>query len=927
MTFADFFQALWDYEPFPWQTRLAARVAGGEWPASIGLPTAAGKTALIDIAVWALATGAPQAARRIFFVVDRRVIVDAAAERAQKIAIQLAQATPGSPLYPLAERLREISGNDTPLDVATLRGGIPREESWADSPVQPLVVCSTVDQAGSSLLFQAYGCSNYQWPVRAALAANDSLILLDEAHTSQPFAETLSWARRLSTWAETKIVQPLTVVELSATPRANFSFCEDDEDRRHDRLARRWVASKRARLAALDPEDFVATMVREAKALGERDGVGVIGVIANRVRTARAIFEQLQSVAGRRAILLTGRARPYDRDRIWEAEKPVLEAGRTIRAEPPVFVVATECIEVGADISFDALVTELASIDALEQRFGRLDRLGTQGVSQASIVAAKDHIRSTANDPVYGSALAATWEWLSRHLVTALDDREEPAPGRRKSKGRKPDEQYVEMGVLALRDALAATPQSERDRMTKPPEHAPILMPAHLDLLSQTSPEPAAVPDVSLYLHGPEAGPADVEVVWRADLNEEDAEGWLDAVTICPPAAAETLAVPVWAVQQWLARQPSADVSDVEGELQPESREGAAALRPFLLWNGPDDSRLGSSVEDLRPGARIVVPSSYGGCDAWGWNPDSLEPVRDVGDAVKFTAGQPVLRLHPALAAQWNYSSVAAELRPISTVSELRPALDAVADLQEKVPAAVLRQLRDSTRLKLVRQGEETIAIIGRSAFEQDSRLAQFTVEVGLQDHLEGVARWTEKYASHLPEPLRQTLVRAAQVHDIGKADPRFQALLRGGVPAFGQDLLAKSGRNGQSREAYERARQKAGYPRGCRHELTSVAMLEGRADEFPDTDFDLLLHIVGAHHGRCRPFAPALSDPDGPVVEYGSWVGSANHCLANVGSGVSERFWKLTRKYGWYGLAYLEVVLRLADARCSKEEQNNARD
>ena len=47
------------------------------------------KTALIDIAVYALAMGAPDAARRTFFVVDRRIIVDEAAERAEKLANKL----------------------------------------------------------------------------------------------------------------------------------------------------------------------------------------------------------------------------------------------------------------------------------------------------------------------------------------------------------------------------------------------------------------------------------------------------------------------------------------------------------------------------------------------------------------------------------------------------------------------------------------------------------------------------------------------------------------------------------------------------------------------------------------------------------------------------------------------------------------------
>lgn len=84
--FRAFFHALWDHEPFPWQSMLAERVADGSWPQALDLPTAAGKTACIDVAVHALASQGETslaertAPRRVWFIVDRRIVVDEAFE-------------------------------------------------------------------------------------------------------------------------------------------------------------------------------------------------------------------------------------------------------------------------------------------------------------------------------------------------------------------------------------------------------------------------------------------------------------------------------------------------------------------------------------------------------------------------------------------------------------------------------------------------------------------------------------------------------------------------------------------------------------------------------------------------------------------------------------------------------------------------------
>src|SRR3981081_520406 len=95
--FSAFFKAVHGYEPFPWQALLAKRVVEtGCWPRLLDLPTAAGKTAAIDVAIFHLACEAPRglsrrAPLRMLFVIDRRIVVDAATERALKIAKALHQ--------------------------------------------------------------------------------------------------------------------------------------------------------------------------------------------------------------------------------------------------------------------------------------------------------------------------------------------------------------------------------------------------------------------------------------------------------------------------------------------------------------------------------------------------------------------------------------------------------------------------------------------------------------------------------------------------------------------------------------------------------------------------------------------------------------------------------------------------------------------
>ncbi|HEX4611562.1 MAG TPA: type I-U CRISPR-associated helicase/endonuclease Cas3 [Urbifossiella sp.] len=712
--FPDFYAAVNGYPPFPWQTRLVEQVIlhGGRWPAVLDLPTSAGKTSALDAAVFLLAAESGmsvhdrKAALRTFFVVDRRIVVDEAADKARKLA-KLLNNPPADReiIRTVAERLKWYSGEkpvrgpDTrkALHVSVLRGGMYRDGSWAESPTQPTICLSTVDQVGSRLLFRGYGVGANQRAVHAGLVGNDALILVDEAHLSRPFIETLKAVEfyRSDRWAESWVKTPFQVSVMSATAGdAATPLLEEPDstlrewlkkpfqlDPKTDRnpavcppLVRRLKAKKLAKLAEAGEDEFVPSVVDRAIKLSQPDkGIkpaSVIGVVVNRVRTARAVADLLRErfrtekppapeAPDLDVILLTGRIRPYDRDELLfrrvipnltspgyphRGLLPFVKAsandarddyGRPAPPRGTLFVVATQTVEVGADFSFDALVTELAPLDSLRQRFGRVDRLGFRDVSQAVIVRNKD---APKDDPVYGPAPVECWKQLKLW---------EKASGRQKE---------IDFGIDAIE---ARFPPDPRERYTfltplcAPFGHAPVMMPAHVDDLVQTTVPPVPDPSPELFLHGPLAGPADVSVVWRADISEAQLAAVSETnrkareaaiiatVALVPPVSMEALSMPIWAVRKWLAKNHPGDVTDVEGEADPDAddrRRKVSPGRPFLRWRGPDADD-GSKVDTQpRPGDTIVVPNTYGGCDEYGWNPDSRDPVSDVADDCSWRA-------------------------------------------------------------------------------------------------------------------------------------------------------------------------------------------------------------------------------------------------------------------------------------------------
>ncbi len=955
--FARFFEDVWGHAPFPWQARLAATVVAEGWPAVLDLPTGAGKTAALDVALFHIAVD-PAACRRVVLVVDRRVIVDQVGQRLGRLRAALA--APSTPtLRAVADALRARSSraDGAVVEGAILRGGIARDDGWARSPDAVLLAASTVDQIGSRLLFRGYGVSDGMRPIHAGLLGCDTLLLLDEVHLARPFADLVrSMAALDSARAGLRGVQ---VVEMSATPGGadGPTFGLDEDDREHPTLARRLVASKPAELVEVkvskraSEADKNAAVAAQAVAQARGQvaaGRRAVAVVVNRVDTARRVAAGLGGRADVDVELLTGRMRPLDQTEVLARVLPRVDAGRTSEGERPLVLVATQCIEAGADFDFDGLVTECASIDALRQRFGRLDRRGERP-GQAVILGRSDLVGSgAASDPVYGAALAATWAWLAE----------------------LPE---VDFGSAVLRARLDALGEGAR-ALEAPRRASPVVLPAYLDQWSQTRPRPHADPDVALFLHGiPESRRElvpDVQVVWRADVTADEldaarsdeavAEAVVARVSAAPPGRLEALALPPWTVRDWLGSRVTEDdrLVDVEGLEPPERERSPLSDAAVLVWRG--DGAAVVEAAAVRPGDTIVVPADRGGLGRGGtFDPNATAPVEDLAEATQLLArGRPLVRLRPAVAG----GDLAAQLEAALDEAD-DAALDVLADevlarwsTRGGWRAAIARGLVSGGRSVLWAGADAPVvvgrrlapaalrALLGDEAVEAPQEATtegedgSFVGEaVALDAHLVGVGARAAAFAEAvgLPEGLVATLRWAGRIHDVGKVDPRFQLLLHGGdaVSAASADgPLAKSPLRASDRAARQHARAAAGYRRGQRHELVSLAMLQGAPETearlvAEGVDVDLLRHLVASHHGWCRPLAPPFALP-AAESEAVVWTmdgmelrGETAHGAARLDSGVVDRFWILTRRFGWHGLAYLEAILRLADHRQSEEE------
>ena len=177
-----------------------------------------------------------------------------------------------------------------------------------------------------------------------------------------------------------------------------------------------------------------------------------------------------------------------------------------------------------------------------------------------------------------------------------------------------------------------------------------------------------------------------------------------------------------------------------------------------------------------------------------------------------------------------------------------------------------------------------------------------------LQPHLNDTKEAAGRLVLELPlEPeLRNTIVLAAAYHDLGKDRERWQNNI--GNRDYPNVTWAKSAK-------YAASGERSYY----RHEFGSILDMQDEPSfrRLSDDAKDLVLHLIAAHHGRARPHFDSRECLDD------KYPTDATRALAIE---TSRRFARLQRKFGRWGLAYLESLVRAADYEASSKAERSGK-
>lgn len=877
--FADFFAAIHDgARPFRWQEDLLRAVATtGQWPDQIAAPTGSGKSSVVEVHVFANALaacgGTARPPRRLAVVVNRRALTDAHADRAARIQ-ELLEVTPddGSILARVRDSLVRLRGGrlgDPALVSATMRGAAAVDRDWLQAPEACAVLCMTPAMWGSSLLFRSYGASPMSRPRLAGLLALDSVVVVDEAHLSRQLLVTARRVAVLGHASSTALGVPaLQVVEMTATPTSKggqtigVTRASLDGD---ERLAQRVRAPKSVTYTATSTWPSNGTMSKAyCQVVAEQVVAQVRALERDGVtgpRTVGCVLNRVRSAVDVAAVLRNQGLRCA----VWVGRMRRWDLDEMRRNSPGLFTPeGDENIDVliatqTVEVGVDLdLAALVTELSSGSALAQRAGRVNRMGVRARGpvVVLGPDAGTSITKDVL--PYLASDLE-IARAWVV-----ERAAAG--------------DLSPLAVSEQPPAVDAPRRVLWQRPEAW-------DVALWSRTSQDLLVEPELDLWLNDdltPEAEP--VGIVLRALVDLPDATSCESLIDAVPPLAEEVYPTHVGTlralVEEW-----------TDDPRHPLERSVLwRAGQPVPDWQASVDLGGRALIRQIRPGDLLVIDESV----HFLMEGVAVAGGKEVGAALPWSAHEGItdVIISPEVLEKLG------ALTPEEITDVLGGEVDLPAQWDEEVgPAWVV--LRSTRVIDVESDERSTTSGVG---------------PVALAAHNADVAARACELASGIglrPE-VAALIETAASWHDVGKDDQRFQRMLRGGDPA-GLERLAKSGV--RSRRLMWRAWADSGLPSGWRHELASAAAYweDSESGRVRAEDRDLVTRLIGTSHGRGRPTFSQSVSTAGP--------GHA-HALSEL---VSEGEWeslvaRTDKRWGPWGTAYLEAVLRAADCTVSAE-------
>lgn len=889
--FDEAFRSLTSFPPMRWQKRLFERFVQADMPSACDIPTGLGKTSIVVVWLLALSRQAGRGKvllpRRLVYVVNRRTVVDQATAIVLGMRRRLLDPAHGDwreytvALRETATALRSLCASEgDPLAVSTLRGELADNEEWKSDPSRPAIIIGTIDMIGSKLLFNGYGDRRYGRTHHAGLVGQDALIVHDEAHLTSAFSDLLRTLEeeqnRESKRREDRksIVRPMRSIELSATSRGSVddAIKLEPEDEGDEIVQQRLDAQKLLRLHTTEKGGVVKKLADLAKAHEERSAKVLIYVRspedAQRVASALTTADTDDRIA-----ILTGTIRGYERDQLVKKNR-VYRAllDHESKVEKTVYLVSTSAGEVGIDLDADHMACDLATLDAMIQRLGRVNRRGGKTrVADVDVVAQADQGEAAGGASGVEKAISATLALLRRWDGAS-------------SAG-------TDVSPRNLRKLLDSLEPHEREAAFSPKPATQPLTDILLDAWSLTSVHRMpGRPEVAAYLHGLTHDAPETYVAWRkelAALHEHGAEERVlgDWFAACRIEAREKLRDRADRVKKALAELLKAHRKEIPGRdfpvvLLDERGEVRWSLLSAIIEN---DFNLAYCT--------VVLPVEAGGLDAHGTlRAKATVPNGEIDVAEDDTGATPRER--------WLYMR-SADGERYERLLTGEPADSLPQGLREQERIVLKEQAED------VENGGEALDLLLMVSPQQSALENPETAKARqtLEEHPTAITTQMARIASALglENSIQEALAEAARWHDRGKDRPVWQRYARN---QDGTEPLAKSMK-------YLHPRALGGY----RHEFGSL--LEALADTRLQmcAERDLISHLIAAHHGWARPhFEPRSFDHN-----YTTDV----NVEANVDA--MRRFGRLQERFGRWGLAWLESLLRCADIAASQQAAESA--